>query len=90
LRTFVRSHKGLSAIIGLIALAVALVEAWSLAAPLRGQIAARSDVRQGHYKILSYGLPPSWLPEYARLLRERYGVELRRWLHSFECFAFLC
>ena len=77
LGTFVRSHKRLSAIIGLIALAIALVEAWSVAAPLRGQIAARSDVRHGHYKILSYGLPPSWLPEGARLLRERYGVELR-------------
>jgi hypothetical protein len=77
LRTFVRSHKKLSAIIGLVALAAALVEAWSVAAPLRGRMAARSDVRHGHYKILSYGLPPSWLPEYARLLRERYGVELR-------------
>ena len=77
LGTFVRSHKKLSAIIGLIALAIALVEAWSVAAPLRGQIAARSDERHGHYKILSYGLPPSWLPEYTRLLRERYGVGLR-------------
>lgn len=55
---------------------VAALGAWWLAAPVRGQVAARCDVWRGHYKVLTYGLPPSWHPKYARLLRERYGIEL--------------
>jgi hypothetical protein len=74
--TFIKRYKRLSAIISLIVLAVALPEGWSASAPLRGRMAARSDIQRGHYRILSYGLPPSWLPDYARLLKERYGVEL--------------
>jgi hypothetical protein len=33
-------------------------------------------VAKGHFRLLTYGLPVSWLPEYAALLRERYGVEV--------------
>jgi len=51
----VMNHKKLSAVIGFIALLVALVEAWSVAAPVRGRMAARFDVRHEHYKILAYG-----------------------------------
>jgi hypothetical protein len=77
MKAFIRKHKKLCAVISLIVLAVALSEGWSATVPLRGRMAARSDIRRGHYRILSYGLPPSWLPDYARLLKERYGVELR-------------
>jgi hypothetical protein len=40
-------------------------------------MAARYDVGHGHYRILAYGLPPGWRSEYARLLKERYGIEMR-------------
>jgi hypothetical protein len=39
-------------------------------------MAARFDVRHGHYMVLAYGLPPAWRSEYARLLKERYGIEV--------------
>lgn len=55
---------------------LAMLGTWSATASVRGRMAARFDLRRGRYKILSYGLPPLWLPEYARLLKERYGVEL--------------
>ena len=70
------SHRKRSAIIGSIALPLALVGAWSLAAPIRGRMAARYDVRHGHYKALAYGLPPIWNSEYVRLLKEKYGIEM--------------
>ncbi len=76
---FVKNHKRLTATIGFLALLVALIEAWSVAAPVRGRMAARTDLRRGRYKLLTYcGLPPSWLPEYGPdFERKRYGVELQ-------------
>jgi hypothetical protein len=56
---------------------VALVPAWWLSAPLRGYLTAEFDLLRGTYAVLGYGLSPSWRPEYARLLRERYGVQYR-------------
>jgi len=76
MKTFLRNHQRLAAVVGLAAMLLAMVGAWSAAARVRGRMAARSDLRRGHCRILTYGLPPSWLPEYARLLKERYGVEL--------------
>jgi hypothetical protein len=35
------------------------------------------DLLRGHYEILGLGLPAPWHPEYARLLRERYGIQER-------------
>ena len=70
------NHKKPWAIIALVALPI-LVAGWSIAAPMRGQVAARFDVRHGHYKILAYGLPPFWNSEYVRLLKEKYGIETR-------------
>src|SRR5579864_4780125 len=75
MRALVRRHKILTAVIGLFALLVALVEVWSVTAQMRGRIAAHFDVRHGHYKLLVYGLPPTWRSEYSRLLKERYGIE---------------
>jgi hypothetical protein len=71
----VRNHKKLIGFVGFIALLLALLEVWSVAAPMRGRTAARFDLWQGHYRILTYGLPVSYFPEYVRLLKERYGIE---------------
>ena len=48
-----------------------------MAAPVRGKLSAYFDVHRGRYRLLTFGLPSAWLPEYARLLRERYSVELK-------------
>jgi hypothetical protein len=63
-------------VIGIIAALVAASRAWSLSAKQRGYWAARVDLRRGHYILLAYGLPSPWRPEYAQLLRERYGIEV--------------
>ena len=72
MRGLFRTYKWLVAILGLV---FVLVVGW-IAAPIRGSLSAHIDVARGHYKLLTYGLPVSWLPEYAALLRERYGVEV--------------
>jgi hypothetical protein len=71
-----RNRKKLGGAIALVALLVIALQAWPATAALRGRIAARIDLRSGHYKILVYGLPPADRPEFARLLRERYGIEM--------------
>jgi hypothetical protein len=50
--------------------------AWDASATLRGQLAARYDLARGVYCILAVGLPSGYRPEYARLLHERFGVEM--------------
>jgi hypothetical protein len=50
---------------------------WSLAAPMRGRLAAHVDMRQGRYQLLGYGLPTPGRPEYARCLHERYEIDFR-------------
>jgi len=77
MRAFVRNHKTGISVIGLIFLVVGLLEAWGFTAPARGHLSARFDLSRGHYRVLAYGLPSPWRPEYARLLRERYGIEIR-------------
>ncbi len=76
MRAFSRNRRKYGAVVGFVVMLLAMLGAWSSAAPVRGRMAARFDLRRGRYRILSYGLPPLWLPEYARLLKERYGVEL--------------
>jgi hypothetical protein len=77
MKLFVRNRKNLIAVIVSNVVLVALVEAWSVAAPMRGRMAARYDVGHGHYEILDYGLRPGWRSECARLLKEQYGIEMR-------------
>jgi hypothetical protein len=74
-RAFVSNHKKVIAVIGFVALLIALVEAWLVSAPMRGRITARFDVWRGHYEVRVYGLPPVWRSEYARLLKNQYGIE---------------
>jgi phosphatidylserine/phosphatidylglycerophosphate/cardiolipin synthase-like enzyme len=42
-----------------------------------GYLGARFDVARGHYEEKGFGLPAQWVPNYVRLLRERYGIEYR-------------
>lgn len=72
MKGFFGKHKWFLAVLGLVAVLIV----WWLAAPLRGSLSARIDVAWGHYRLLTYGLPVAWLPEYAVLLKERYGVEV--------------
>ena len=70
-----RSKRTLWIVGALIAL-VFSVSAWVRTAPGRGRLSARFDLWRGHYRVLAYGLPSPWRPEYAKLLRERYGIEV--------------
>ncbi len=60
--------------------AIFLFLVWSTAgfspvSTLRGQLAARIDIKRGHYKELAWGMPVSGADKYARLLKERYGID---------------
>lgn len=35
---------------------------------------ARDDIRREHLELRGYGLPAPWVADYARLLKERFGV----------------
>jgi len=78
LRRFVRKHKASSAAVGVL-LSLTLAQlAWDSTAHVRGHAKARYDLHQGRYEVLTYGLPPETDPEYVRLLRERYNIEVVR------------
>lgn len=51
---------------------------WDATASARGRLMARFDLARGHYAILAYGLPPGGSDEYARLMKERYGIQRRQ------------
>ena len=72
-----RKRRIILAVVGLVALLVAISYAWSLSASVRGRWKAQSDLRSGHLTLLTYGLRPPDRPPIAGLLPERYGVELR-------------
>jgi len=55
-----------------------LLVGWWETAGIRGYMVASFDVARGHYEEQGYGLPGPGRPEYARLLRERYGIEYRQ------------
>jgi hypothetical protein len=70
---FICRHRWLSASLMLVAGSIG----WWLSGVTRGQLVAHFDVARGHYEILSLGLPVPWRSEFARILRERYGIENR-------------
>ena len=41
-----------------------------------GSPEAEHDISQGHLELRTFGLPAPWEVEYARLLKERHGIEL--------------
>jgi len=71
-----RIKKKIAIVLATVALIGILVEVWSATMPIRGRIAARLDIRDGHYRLLTYGLPPPWLPDFNRFLKHRYGIEV--------------
>lgn len=71
-----KSPKRTLWIVGVLVALVFSVAAWVYTAPSRGRLSARFDVWRGHYRVLAYGLPSPWRPEYTKLLRERYGIEV--------------
>ena len=74
MKGLVRTHKKLVAALALGILVLAWW-GWDYSASARGEIVARYDVARGHYRVLHYGLPSHGLPKYARIMRERYGIE---------------
>lgn len=78
LAAFIRKHKTPAAVAGFIVCIVAFAIAWDASASIRGRIHARFDIARGRYKVLGYGLPPVWRDEYARLLKDRYGIEYQQ------------
>lgn len=61
----------------LIVAAVTLALGWWVSAYPRGMIAAWIDHARGHYEVQTFGLPAPWAREYRRLVKERYGVEVK-------------
>ena len=76
MRQYLRKHKWIATLCILSAF-LTLCWLWSLAAPIRGRLAAHVDLQRGRYQVLGYGLPSPSRPEYARCLRERYKIEFR-------------
>lgn len=74
-KTFLRNHKILLSIVGLLFALCAADVLWSHSAVWRGRLAAHMDLRRGHYIVLAYGLPRFGAPEYARILKEQYAIE---------------
>jgi hypothetical protein len=64
-------------ILGSLAL-ISLTVLASGCASASGQGAARRDIDRGHLELRGYGLPASWVPAYARLLKERLQVEYKQ------------
>jgi hypothetical protein len=73
----VNVRKKAALIVGVLALVISAELIREYTAPMRGRLTAHYDVRRGHYVVLAYGLPSPWRSQYAQLLRERYGVEVR-------------
>ena len=74
---FVKVRKKAALVVGILAFVVCAELIREYTAPMRGRLTARYDVWRGHYVLLAYGLPPAWRPQYAQLLQERYGIEVR-------------
>jgi len=74
---FLSAHKKLAAALSALVALVLGCWVWDLSAPLRGQLVAHYDLAHGRYRQLTFGLPPPERPTYARVLSERYGIEVR-------------
>jgi hypothetical protein len=75
MRLLPRSWKGWSITIGAVLGAVVL---WFLSAYPRGALTAQIDQAFGHYEVQFFGPPPPpWWPDYRKMLKDKYDVELR-------------
>ncbi|HKV91594.1 MAG TPA: hypothetical protein VJW20_03485 [Candidatus Angelobacter sp.] len=70
-------HKLIAVFLGILML-VGLSMAWDASAATRGRMLARFDLSQGRYQLLAYGSTPPEREEYARLLKQRYGIEVEK------------
>jgi hypothetical protein len=61
-----------------VAALVALPVVWWASTYPRGVLMAHLDHARGHYEVQTAGLPAPWEWDFARLLEERYGVQLNR------------
>jgi len=77
MKDFIRKHKVLSVMVAFVVFTVSFCELWEPSASLRGHVAARFDLARARYQLLVYGFPSPCRDEYARLLRQRYGIEFR-------------
>ena len=71
-RQLLTRRRLIVAAVGLLAIALG----WWFSAYPRGMIAAWADGSREYDEVQVYGLPFPWDGEYARLLRERYGVKV--------------
>jgi hypothetical protein len=76
MKVFMRKHPSLFVCL-VIFLVIAGFLGWDYSAGIRGQLTARFDVARGRFEVLAYGLPAPWRREWASLMRERYGIEMR-------------
>ena len=76
MKIFIRKHPSLLVCL-VIFLPIAGFLGWDYSAGILGQLTARFDVARGRFEVLAYGLPAPWRGEWASLLRERYGIEMR-------------
>src|SRR5258706_12438901 len=76
MKVFIRKHRSLFVCLVIFLLIAGFLE-WDYSAGIRGKLTARFDVARGRFEVLAYGLPAPWRPEWANLLRERYGIEMR-------------
>jgi hypothetical protein len=74
MKAFAKNHKRILTV----AVIVLFFMSWNPFCAVRGHLAGLIDIERENYEILAFGLPPTWMPEYARLLRDRYGIRLRR------------
>jgi hypothetical protein len=70
-----RRAWAVAAAVGL-AVTIQVFFTWYYTAYERGRLMAYIDHARGHYEIKAVGLPPHWRGEYARLLQQKYGVEV--------------
>ena len=69
---FIRNHKIIFSVVGLLLLPVI----WFGSAYPRGMLVAEFDYLRGHYEIQTYGLPVAYLGRANELLEQNYGVSL--------------
>ena len=74
---FVKLPRKIALVFGILALVVCVELVREYTASMRGRLTAHFDVWRGHYVVLAYGLPPPRRHQYAQLMRERYGIEIR-------------
>ena len=63
--------------VGAVALLCSVPQAQTYFVAVRGRLAARSDVSHGRYIVMVYGYGTPRRYEYALILQEEHGIELR-------------